>query len=41
MSTMAYSPDLRKRILDSIEAGGKNLKLPACLPLPVQLLIDG
>ena len=34
MFPMAYSPDLRKRILDFVEAGGKNLKLPVCLPLP-------
>jgi len=27
---MAHSPDLRKRILDFVEAGGKNLKLPVC-----------
>ena len=41
MSIMAYSPDLRKHILDFIEPAGKKLKLTDALLLPVQPLIDG
>ena len=41
MSIMAYSPDLRKRVLDFIEDGGKKPKLSDALRLQVRPLIDG